>query len=46
MRTLLSMVVLMAASAPAFAEAQLPEPELLTLLAMGAVGLLLARRKK
>jgi len=47
MRTLLSIVVLMSAALPAFADPNLlPEPESLSLLAIGAVGILLALRRK
>lgn len=49
MRSLLSIAVLMAASVPAFAEAgiptQLPEPESIALLAIGAAAMLVARRR-
>jgi len=48
MRTLLSIAVLLSASMPAFALPvnQVPEPETLSLVAIAAVGLLLARRRK
>lgn len=46
MRTLLSLAILMAASAPAFAVPTIPEPDLLALLAVGFVGLLVAGRRK
>lgn len=49
MRALLSIAVLSVLAAPAFAlpnPVNVPEPEILSLLAIGAVGLLLARRRK
>lgn len=47
MRTLLSIAVLLSMAAPAFANPNfVPEPESLSLLAVGAVGLLLALRRK
>lgn len=46
MRTLLSIAVLFSISLPAFALPTIPEPETLSLLAVGALGLLLARRRK
>lgn len=47
MRTLLSIAVLLSMAAPAFADPSLlPEPESLSLLAIGAIGLLVALRRK
>ncbi|MDP2433896.1 MAG: PEP-CTERM sorting domain-containing protein [Pseudomonadota bacterium] len=47
MRTLLSIAVLMSAATPAFADLVfVPEPESLSLLAIGALGLLVALRRK
>lgn len=48
MRSLLSIAVLMTASVPAFAVAtyDLPEPESLALVAIGAAAMLLAKRRK
>lgn len=47
MRALLSIVTLFSISLPAFAlPVSVPEPETLSLLAIGVLGLLLARRKK
>lgn len=47
MRTLLSVLVLLSAAAPAFADPNLlPEPESLSLLAIGTIGLLVALRRK
>lgn len=46
MRTLLSIAVLMSTSLPAFAAVQLPEPESITLIAIGAVAMLAGLRKK
>lgn len=47
MRTLLSIAVLMSTAMPAFADLNLlPEPESLSLVAIGALGLLLALRRK
>lgn len=47
MRALLSIAVLMSVAFPAFAEVNLlPEPETLSLLAIGVTGLLLSRRNK
>ena len=48
MRTLLSIAALFSAALPALAVAPhpAPEPEMLSLIAIGAVGLLLARRRK
>jgi hypothetical protein len=47
MRTLLSIAVLLSVAAPAFADPNLlPEPESLSLLAVGALGLLAALRRK
>lgn len=46
MRTLLSIAILMTASVPAFAVPNIPEPDLLALLAVGFVGLLVAGRRK
>lgn len=47
MRTLLSIAVLMTAAMPAFADLNFtPEPESLSLLAIGALGLLVALRRK
>jgi len=47
MRTLLSIALLMSAAMPAFADFNLlPEPESLSLLAIGALGLMVALRRK
>lgn len=47
MRTLLSIAVLLSMAAPAFADPNpIPEPEALSLLAIGAIGLLVALRRK
>lgn len=47
MRTLISITILAAISFPAYAAiATVPEPETLSLLAIGVVGLALARRRK
>ncbi|MDD5391313.1 MAG: PEP-CTERM sorting domain-containing protein [Gallionellaceae bacterium] len=47
MRALLSLAVLLSVAMPAFADGNLlPEPESLSLLAIGAVGLLVALRRK
>lgn len=52
MRKLISTAVLLIASVPAFAVVtggalgQVPEPEALALLAIGAVSMVVARRKK
>ena len=47
MRTLLSIAVLMSTALPAFADKNpIPEPESLSLLAIGAVALLMAFRRK
>ncbi len=48
MRTLLSIAVLMSAATSAFAApvGQVPEPEVLGLLAIGAIGMLVALRRK
>jgi len=47
MRALLSVVTLFFISLPAFALPNpAPEPEILSLLAIGVLGLLVARRKK
>ena len=46
MRTMLALAALYAASKPAFAVAPLPEPEVLSLVVVGAVGLMLIRRRK
>lgn len=47
MRTLFSIAVLLSVAAPAFADPNLlPEPESLSLLAIGAIGLLAALRRK
>jgi PEP-CTERM putative exosortase interaction domain len=45
MRAFLSFALLLSAAAPAFAEV-VPEPESLSLLAVAAVALLVARRRK
>jgi hypothetical protein len=47
MRKLLSIAVLMSASVPAFADINVvPEPESIALLAIGAVAMLVARRRQ
>jgi hydrogenase/urease accessory protein HupE len=46
MRALLSIALLMSAAVPAFADFNLPEPESLSLLAIGGLGLLVALRRK
>lgn len=46
MRALLSIVTLLSISLPAFAEPTVPEPEILSLFGIGAVGLLVALRRK
>lgn len=47
MRALLSIITLFSISLPAFAlPNSVPEPETLSLLAIGALGLLLANRRK
>ena len=47
MRTLMSAAVLMMAALPTYAQAApIPEPESLSLLAIGALGLLIALRRK
>ncbi len=49
MRSLLSVAVLISMAMPAFARAApttVPEPETLGLLAIGAVGMILAMRRK
>ncbi len=45
MRSLMSVVVLLLLSAPAFA-AQIPEPDVLGLFGIGAVALLVTKRRK
>jgi hypothetical protein len=45
MRSLLSIAVLMSAAMPAFAR-DLPEPTSITLMGIGALGLLVALRKR
>ncbi|MDD5274596.1 MAG: PEP-CTERM sorting domain-containing protein [Methylovulum sp.] len=45
MRKIISLLMLSLAASPAFA-AQVPEPETFSLIAIGAVGLLLSRRKR
>ena len=47
MRKLISLAVLFLAAAPVFAIGNpVPEPEVLSLLAIGGVAMLMARRKK
>lgn len=46
MRALLSIVTLLSISLPAFATPTLPEPEILSLIGIGALGLLISRRNK
>ncbi|TMQ74988.1 PEP-CTERM sorting domain-containing protein [Candidatus Accumulibacter phosphatis] len=46
MRALLSIAVLMSTAMPVFARADLPEPSSITLLGIGALGLLVALRKR
>lgn len=46
MRTLISIAVLAVVSMPAFAVQAVPEPDTWSLLAAGALGLMIARRRK